>query len=136
MLKRFKTTALASSVALIAGFAAAGYANAANSEDAAVIQLATASNDQETTFDEQKKAIEETFDSWTNQIAEHAEAADENAQDVAEDAGEALDEAWVEVQNSWSEVQEASEENWEEAKAKFDESVKRLEAAWNELKGG
>lgn len=140
MLKRLKTTALASTVALTAGIAGAGIAHAADGSDTATIQLAAASNDTEVTFEEQKKAIEETFDNWTEQIAEHAETADEAAQDVAEDAGEALDEAldeaWAEVRTSWNEVQEASEENWEEAKAKFDESIKRLEAAWNELQGG
>lgn len=136
MLKHLKTAALASTVALAAGMAGAGIAHSADAKDAAAIQLATASNDTNTTFDEQKKAIEETFDNWTEQIAERAEMADEAAQNAAEDAGEALDEAWAEVRTSWNEVQEASEENWEEAKAKFDESIKRLEAAWNELQGG
>jgi len=136
MLKLLKTTALASTIALTAGMAGAGIAHAADDNGTAPIQMAAASNDTDMTFDEQKKAIEETFDNWTEQIAKRAEMADEGAQDVAEDAGEALDEAWAEVRTSWDEVQEASEENWEEAKAKFDESIKRLEAAWNELQGG
>ncbi|WP_425404446.1 hypothetical protein [Hwanghaeella sp.] len=139
MLKLLKTTALATTLAVTAGVAHATDIDATsvpgNDDKAGAVQMATTANENEISFDEQKKAVEETFESWVDQIAEHAEQADDNAEEVAEDAGEALDEAWAEVRASWEEVKDASEENWEVAKDKFDVAVERLEAAWNELKG-
>ena len=140
MLKSIKTPAIAITLALTAGAAHAGDVNgsmtSATGDHSPSVQVATGTEEMKTTFTEQKKAAEETFDSWVSQIGEHAETANENAQDVAEEAGEALDDAWTEVRASWEEAKDATEDNWEEAKAKFDESVERLEAAWNELKGG
>lgn len=142
MLKSLKFTApaVAAALALTAGTAVAadrdGAANPAIMNHSAPVQLAASTQEPEISFEEEKAEAEKTFDTWVEQLANHAEQADENAQEMAQDAGDALDEAWTEVRASWEEVKAASAENWEEVKAKFDESVERLEAAWNELQDG
>ncbi len=140
MLKLMKPPALAMTLALATGTAYAADTNGATvpatGAPVPTTQIARNTQDSETTFTEQKKAAEETFESWVTQIGEYAETANENAQDAAETAGESLDEAWADVRASWEDAKDASEDNWEAAKQKFDQSIERLEAAWGELKGG
>ncbi len=74
---------------------------------------------------DEKAAVKETFEEWSEKVGDTAEKA-------GNDAGDAASKAWANVKSAWGEVQNASEETWDDAKRTFDNAVDRLEKAVEE----
>ncbi len=90
------------------------------------VQVAETTVTKNNSLEDEKAAIGEKFEEWSNKISEGTEEATDEASD-------ALNEAWEDVSEAWDSLQEATEENWEAAKENYDEAVVRLEKAWDEM---
>lgn len=118
-----RTLLAAAAIAFIP--AAAMISISANAADSSNGALQVAEVKKNGSLADEKAAVKETFDDWSNKVGE-------TAKEAGSDAGDAASKAWANVKSAWGEVQNASEETWDDAKESFDKAVDRLEKAVEE----
>lgn len=97
------------------------------------VQVAETTVKKNGTLEDEKAALAEKFEEWSNQLSAKTESAAEATDETADEASDALDKAWADVTASWESLQEATEENWDTAKTEYEEALVRLEKAWDEM---
>lgn len=99
----------------------------------AFIQVAETDVKKNGSLEDEKAAMAEKYNEWTNKLSEQAEETAEATDEAAEDASDVLDEAWNDVTEAWEAVQDATEENWEAAKEQYNEALAQFEETWDEM---